>query len=166
MAEATRLEQSLQTTEHQRYDLAEVVRACVSGYELAYAQRRFELQILASPLYVSGQPDLAAQLLDKLVANAADFALPEAPIRIVLELGVERALLRVINQGPPLPGEARERLFESMVSVRPAPGQGEPHLGLGLYIARLIAEFHGGWIKAENLPAGDGVTITAAFRLA
>ncbi len=165
MAEATRLEQSLQSTEHQRYDLAEVVRACVSGYELAYPQRRFELQILASPVHVSGQPDLAAQLLDKLVANAVDFSLPEASIRIVLELGVERALLRVINQGPPLPDQARDRLFESMVSVRPGPGQGEPHLGLGLYIARLIAEFHGGWIKAENLPAGDGVMITAAFRL-
>lgn len=163
MSEATRLEQSLQSTEHERYDLAEVVSACVSGYELAYPQRRFDLQLRVSSVHVSGQPDLAAQMLDKLVANAVDFSAPDQPIRIVLELGVDRALLRVINKGPPLPEEAKDRLFESMISVRHGQ-QGEPHLGLGLYIARLIAEFHGGWIKAENLPDGDGVVVSVALR--
>ena len=56
----------------------------------------------------------------------------------------------------------RGTLFESMVSVRKARG-GEPHLGLGLYIARFIAEFHGGAIRADNLPSGDGVTMSATF---
>jgi len=44
-------------------------------------------------------------------------------------------------------------------------GNAEPHLGLGLYVARLIAEFHGGTITAENLPSGEGVAVTASFRL-
>ena len=42
----------------------------------------------------------------------------------------------------------------------------EPHLGLGLYVARLIAEFHGGASGAGNLASGDGVAVTATFRLA
>jgi len=42
----------------------------------------------------------------------------------------------------------------------------EPHLGLGLYVARLIAEFHGGAISAKNLASGDGVAVTASFRSA
>jgi two-component system sensor histidine kinase ChvG len=43
---------------------------------------------------------------------------------------------------------------------------GTPHLGLGLYVARLIAEFHGGTIGASNLPPGDGVAVGVHLPLA
>jgi K+-sensing histidine kinase KdpD len=60
----------------------------------------------------------------------------------------------------------RTGLFESMVSVREGRGAGAPHLGLGLYVARLIAEFHGGSVQAANLASGDGVAISVRFPLA
>jgi two-component system, OmpR family, sensor histidine kinase ChvG len=50
--------------------------------------------------------------------------------------------------------------------VRGERRPGAPHLGLGLYVARLIAEFHGGSITAENLPTGDGVAISARLPIA
>jgi signal transduction histidine kinase len=50
------------------------------------------------------------------------------------------------------------RLFESMVSFRGREGR-EPHLGLGLYIVRLIAEFHGGHARAANREDGSGVVV-------
>ena len=112
--------------------------------------------------------DLAAQLLDKLVANAVDFSSPGQAVRISLSVENGVAELGVENQGPPLPEEMRGKLFESMVSVRgerAREGQsGEPHLGLGLYVARLIAEFHGGTIAARNLASGGGVAVSATFR--
>ena len=76
------------------------------------------------------------------------------------------AALAVTNRGPQLPEAMRGKLFDSMISVRPERTGAEPHLGLGLYVARLIAEFHGGAIRAENLASGAGVAVTATFRLA
>jgi dedicated sortase system histidine kinase len=166
MSEATRLEQSLASVERERYDLAAVVGGCVEGYRLAYPGQGFELDLPGSPAMVSGSPDLAAQLLDKLAANAADFSSQGEPVRVSLSVAAATARLRVANQGPPLPEPASGNLFDSMVSIRADRGAGEPHLGLGLYVARLIAEFHGGAIGAENLASGRGVAVTATFRLA
>jgi signal transduction histidine kinase len=115
---------------------------------------------------VQGSPDLAAQMLDKLVENAADFSPPGSPVRLRLQARGRHAELAVENRGPPLPMEMRGRLFESMVSVREPRAGGAPHLGLGLYVARLIAEFHGGAIEAADTAARDGVIVRVNLPLA
>jgi dedicated sortase system histidine kinase len=158
MTEASRLEQGLSAAERERFDAAAVVRGCVEGYRLAYAPRVFEVSIPSAPVPVLGAADLLAQMLDKLVENAADFAVAGTAIRI--SLGND-AILRVENQGALLPDSIRESLFDSMVSLRGERSGGAPHLGLGLYIARLIAEFHGGTLRAVNLPGDAG----AAFEV-
>ncbi len=165
MSEATRLEQSLHSEARERFDLAAVVTECVNGYRTAYPQQSFELKAPAQPLDVEGSPDLFAQLLDKLVANAVDFARAGSPVRIELARAGNAAQLAVTNAGPLIPDAVLGRLFESMISARPERG-GEPHLGLGLYIARLIAEFHGGSIAAANLPDGSGVSVRLTLPLA
>jgi len=166
MTEASRLEQSLRTVERERYDLAAVVRGCVEGYRIAYPQTTFALELPAASVEVEGSPDLVAQLLDKLVENAVDFSRANTPVRVSLEESARAAVLTIANQGPSLPEKMRTRLFESMISLREPTGAGTPHLGLGLYVARLIAEFHGGTIAASNLPSGDGVALGVRFPLA
>lgn len=163
MAEATRLEASLVTQERERYDLAKVVGDCVGGYRLAYPGQAFPLRLPESPAMVQGSPDLAAQLLDKLVGNAVDFCAAGAPIEISLAISGEAVELTVANKGPALPEAMAGKLFDSMISVRPASAGGEPHLGLGLYVARLIAEFHGGSIRAENLASAQGVAVSVSL---
>ena len=166
MTEASRLEQSLSAVERARYDLAAVVRGCVEGYRIAYPQARFVLEVPERRVEVDGAPDLAAQLLDKLVENAVDFARPNTPVRVALDDAHGSAALTVSNKGPLLPDKMRTRLFESMISMREGAGSATPHLGLGLYVARLIAEFHGGTIAASNLASGDGVTLGVRMPLA
>jgi K+-sensing histidine kinase KdpD len=52
-----------------------------------------------------------------------------------------------------------------MISVRPQEKQRQPHLGMGLHIARLISDFHGGQIRAENRQDRNGVTVTVVIPL-
>ena len=71
--------------------------------------------------------------------------------------------MTVANAGPSLPAGMEGQLFDSMVSLRDAGTAAEPHLGLGLYIARLIAQFHGGHARAENRADPPGVVVTVTL---
>jgi len=155
MSEATRLESVVRESQRERFDAREVLRGCVSGYASVFPHVRFALSVPEGPVILRGAPDLYAQMLDKLAANAADFSSREEPVRIRLD---EKGTLTVSNSGALLPAEMTGRLFESMVSVRP-DGAAEPHLGLGLYMVRLIAEFHGGRARAANREDGSGVVM-------
>ncbi|HCX34803.1 MAG TPA: hypothetical protein DHV08_15480 [Rhodocyclaceae bacterium] len=154
MSEASRLEHSLRGSERERYDLVPVVTGCVEGYRQVYPGHRFEWQAPPEPVMVSGSPDLAAQMLDKLASNAADFAPPGTAITLSIGTAGGQARLSVANEGPSLTEEQRGRLFTSLVSFRAQRPAGEPHLGLGLYVVRLIAEYHGGTAGIDNHDKG------------
>ncbi len=155
MSEATRLEQLVRQGEHERFDAREVVRGCARGYEAIYPNLRFSVSVPDKPVMLRGAPDLYAQMLDKLAANAVDFSTGDEPVRVRLDA---QGGLTVSNSGPALPADIAGRLFQSMVSGR-SGSAGEPHLGLGLYIVRLIAEFHGGQARAANREDGSGVVL-------
>jgi dedicated sortase system histidine kinase len=157
MSEASRLEHLVRDSLRDAFDARAVLESCAAGYTGAYAPRRFGLSLPDTAVLLRGSADLFAQMLDKLVANAVDFATGDDPIELTLAREPGAAVLRVGNRGPLLPAAMKERLFDSLVSVRRhAPG-GEPHLGLGLYIVRLIAEFHGGTATAMDRHDGSGV---------
>jgi signal transduction histidine kinase len=169
MAEATQLESMLRDTEREYFDLVKVVSGSVDGYRMAYATtspRQFSFDSkVDTPVLLHGIPDAVAQMLDKLVQNAIDFATPGTPIVISLRANSRQVTVSVQNTGPQIPAPVIANLFISMVSARSQGGSQEGHLGLGLYISRLIAEFHGGRISAENLPDGSGVRFEVVFPL-
>jgi len=160
MREATRLEQLMQQTRLETFDLAGLMEIATESYRSAFAPCRFELKRPEGSLMIRGAPDLIGQALDKLINNAVDFHRPETPIILSLQqTGDQRVRINVFNQGPALPEEMVQEIFGSMVSMRQHKGD-EPHLGLGLYLVRLICEFHHGRATAENLPAQGGVRFT------
>ena len=114
----------------------------------------------SAPVPFHGAPELIAQALDKLVDNARSFAPDNGWIEIALDALDGGAEIRVANSGPPLPATMQDRLFDSLVSMRDSTARagGEtPHLGLGLYVVRLVAELHRGSAAARNLAEGRGV---------
>ena len=162
MSEASRVEELMEHAEPEQFDLRSVLSSTVDAYRDVYPERQFEFSCTSAATRVSGSPELLIQMLDKLVDNAADFSSDGDLIRIGLESSDAGLVLSVHNPGPPLPERMRSQLFDSMVSVR-ADGS-DKHLGLGLYVAKLIAEGHGGRIKAEN--ADDGVRFSVVLPVA
>ncbi|MEO6967862.1 MAG: ATP-binding protein [Rhodanobacteraceae bacterium] len=165
MSEASRMERAMASADGEDIDLAQVVRGCAEAYAPLAAPRKLECAIDASPLPLHGAPELIAQALDKLFDNALSFTPPDGWIRIVLRAAEDEdgADIVVANRGPPLPDAMQARLFDSLVSVRGGGVRaGVPHLGLGLYVVRLVAELHQGSVEAHNF--GDGVAFTVRLR--
>lgn len=158
MSAATRVEQAVGETAADVFDAGALVAGCVGAYRDVYRDREFVCRVPAEPALLGGNADLLAQLLDKLVDNAVGFSAPESTIEVVLAESADGYELSVSNRGPCLPEAMRHQLFDSLVSVREA-GEGPAHLGLGLYIVSLIAQYHGGSVTAENLEDGSGVVV-------
>jgi dedicated sortase system histidine kinase len=159
MSEATRLEQMMRESEREMFDVNVVVGGCVEGYRIAYAPLELRYSGPGKPVHLTGVPDLIAQMLDKLVENAAEYATAGTTVEVLLEEHDVDVVLRVRNEGQPLPAAMEGSLFDSMVSVRET-ASGIPHLGLGLYIVKLIAGFHHGTASAVNRTDRSGVEIT------
>jgi two-component system sensor histidine kinase ChvG len=156
MGAATRVEEAIGSAERVRFDLVPVLASAIAAYGGAFPARRFQAELPGETVTLEGAPDLIVQMLDKLVDNAVDFSAAGASITVRLRLEAQAALIEVDNPGAPLPPHVAGRLFESLWQSRP-DADSRPHFGLGLYIVRLIAEFHGGEATAANLPDGSGV---------
>ncbi|HET9329204.1 MAG TPA: ATP-binding protein [Steroidobacteraceae bacterium] len=163
MGAATRVEEAIGGAERVTFDLVPLLGSAVAAYRGAFPGREFLAELPPGPVSLNGAPDLIVQLLDKLIDNAVDFSPAGARITVRLRLEPQAALIEVENPGPPLPLHVEGRLFESLWQSRP-DGDSRPHFGLGLYIVRLIAEFHGGEAAARNL--GDGSGVRVSVRLA
>jgi PAS domain S-box-containing protein len=139
-----------------RCDLVEIARAVAAECGLAHAAVR--------QIYCEGEgdcagewdPDRVAQLLTNLVSNALDHSAEGAAVTI-RSRGEERdVVLEVANAGPPIPPEIAPRLFEPF---RRGAGARSGGLGLGLFIARAIAEAHGGRIEVRS-SEGEGTVFS------
>ncbi len=161
MSQAARIEESLSEEPLAPLDFGVLVGEYVAGCRQAFPGHRFAAIVPnRGTARISGAAEQLAQLLDKLVENAVAFspAGSRITLRVVPQSG--GVSLQVDNPGSSLPDDQPERLFESMVSSRKSGGDGA-HLGLGLHIVRLIAQRHGGRVRALDRP--DGVRFQVDF---
>ena len=152
MSEANRVEQLMENADTEVFNLGKVLETTVAAYRDAWPQRKFAFTSDGGNHQIDGSPELLIQMLDKLVDNAVDFSDERDEIGIAIANERQNIVMSVSNPGPPLPKAMRHRLFESMVSMR--DDATAENLGLGLNIAKLIADGHGGSIGADNIDGG------------
>lgn len=164
MSEASRLEAAINSADWETIDLNQWLQHCAEGYRSVHPHRQIETRMPGRPVPFKCAPELLAQALDKLVDNAISLSGVDDAVSLSLQPSADHIELSVQNSGTRLPAELQGRLFNSLVSLRENPGSG-PHLGLGLYIVRLVAQAHGGQASARNLPDHSGVEFTLKLPL-
>lgn len=166
MSEAARLEQSFDHADKETFDLADVIGQATAAYQTLDEHHQFHYTGPKSGTSLTGSPELMVQLLDKLVDNARDFAPQNGRIIIGLKQAENSICLSVFNEGSALPDNPDTSIFSPFVSVR--EGREEGHLGQGLLIVQLIADFHRGRVEAANEARNgiDGVCFRAIIPVA
>ena len=163
LTEAASLKEALSQEQEQleRFDFRSLIQNCVEGYQSANPDYRIVATLAPTSAWIFGVPDRIAQLLDKLIDNAIAFGAQNGLIIVHLRDVGDNLELTVSNDGPTLPSEIADSLFDPMVSsTRDAR---KTHLGLGLYIVRLVAEFHKGTVAARNRHGGIGVEVVVSL---
>lgn len=161
---ASRVEESIKQAERVNFDVRALLESAIDGYRGGFRSARIELDTPPDACFMRGAPDLIVQMLDKLVENAVDFCPLSGTIVIRLRVVAGNYELTVENDGPPIPTALLGLLFESLFEHRQGVDD-KPHFGLGLYIVRLVAEFHGGSATAMNRADGNGAVFVVKLPL-
>lgn len=180
LSEAASLEEALSADTLVKLDLTHLLSCYVENQKHQHSHE-IKLQTPSQQTWVLGSDIHIEQLLDKLVDNAIDFSPPNRPVEITLTTSKNHCFLSFLNHGPAIPEAEFKNLFQLFHSRRESTqvtqsseqhnnqGSGQSsdeHLGLGLYIARVICERHGGDLVAENSTSEDGVIFTVSIPLA
>lgn len=135
---------------HTRLSLSDLCEDAVLQFDaVAFESGHLLESALAPDLFVLGDAGKLRRLVEILLDNACKYASPGGGIRVTLAPeGTKKVRLTVRNQGEPIPREKLERIFERF--YRADAARTSEGFGLGLAIARSIAEEHGGKIWAES----------------
>jgi signal transduction histidine kinase len=137
-------------------DVAAVTREAVAAGRAAYPARQLVLEA-DEVLPVRALPEAVRQVLGNLLDNAAKHAPDRAPIRVEARRVGALAVLAVEDAGPGVPPAERERIFERFTQLDSGATRLAGGVGLGLYIARQLANAQGGeLLLADPTPPGQG----------
>ncbi|MGW2516246.1 DUF4118 domain-containing protein [Streptomyces sp. NPDC001617] len=140
-------------------DLDEVVPMALGGVP----EDSVELDIPETLPMVEADKGLLERAVANVVENAVKYSPAETPVLVAASAIADRVEVRVVDRGPGVPDEAKERIFEPFQRYGDAPrGAG---VGLGLAVARGFAESMGGTLHAEDTPGG-GLTMVLSLRMA
>ncbi len=141
-------------------DLNAVLRG-VAGRE-RYRSLELELELSDGKLNVAAGPDRMGRVFENLIDNAADFS--KGHVRVSSKANGREAVVRVEDDGPGIPKEHAERVFDRFFSYRADASRRGDHTGLGLAIVKAILERRGGSIRSLASSLG-GAAFEVRLRL-
>lgn len=166
ISNASRLDAELSRESPHPVDLSSLLREIAGLYEAGRKAGEAHVataKTFASHVMVSGREGPLGQVARNLIDNARSFSPADGEVRVGLSHGAGAAVFSVEDDGPGIPPENLETVFERFYTSRPKGAKFGGNSGLGLSIARQIVEAHGGTISAENRTDDVGRVLGARF---
>ncbi len=150
ISDASRVDAELSRAVFEQVDLVQLIENIIGSREDRSENegRAIIFDHVCSQALVMAEPIRLERVVENLLDNAVSFSPPEGKIEIELVLSDNRARLTVCDEGPGIPEDHREQVFQRFHSERPEAEDFGNHSGLGLAIARSIAEAHDGTLIA------------------
>jgi two-component system sensor histidine kinase ChvG len=169
ISNASRLDAELSRDQPKRIDLERLIFDVVALYQATAkpgdVSVRFEPPKGLEPPMVQGREGPLSQIFRNLIDNARSFSPPGGEVVVGLAKAKGTAIATVADSGPGIPPENLETIFQRFYTSRPKGAAFGGNSGLGLSIARQIAEAHGGALRAANRMLPDGEVAGAMFIL-
>ena len=152
----------------ERTDLSAVLERALetSRPVIEAARHRLTVGFAGEPLPLLADPTRMAQILSNLLNNAAKYTRTGGHIRLSARRSGDQAVLQVEDDGIGIPREMLSRIFEMFSQVDTSLERAQGGLGIGLTIAKRLAEMHGGTLDAESGGPGAGSVFTLRLPLA
>ena len=153
IGEAARTDAELARAKFERVDLGPLIEQLVASWDtrrekgdarIAFARPRKATAVIL------GKPDRLARAINNIIDNAVSFSPPGGLVEIAAAHVGDEVRIRIDDEGPGVPPDAREAIFNRFHSVRPEGEDFGRHSGLGLAIARAIVEGHDGEIDVQD----------------
>jgi len=117
------------------------------------------------PLTVAGDRELLFRALENVVRNAVSYSPQGSVVTLAYRQQDRQAVIEVTDQGPGVPADLLERIFEPFFRVGKARDRASGGYGIGLAITARVAALHGGSVRAHNIPGGGlQIRITVPLR--
>ena len=165
LTEAANIDEALTQDEVDTFDIAALLSEYVYNSQRKHSETQLHYQGIEAGVFVRGNDIRIVQLLDKIKDNAIDFALADSEICFQLEINQgDNVIIRIKNEGETIPQQQLDILFQGMISHRSVK-TATPHLGVGLYVAFRIAQFHQGQLQIANRRDKQGVEVVLVLPL-
>jgi two-component system, OmpR family, sensor histidine kinase KdpD len=155
MLDLTRLESGQLQIQREWHPMEEVVGGAMTLVESQVAGRRIDIDVAASLPLVAIDALLIERLLVNLLENAVRYTPPGSPIEVVVTQNGSNLRIDVADQGPGIPADQRERVFDKFFRLPGSRRTGGS--GLGLAICRAIVQLHEGTIQVAERPGGGSL---------
>ncbi|TMQ09211.1 MAG: response regulator [Deltaproteobacteria bacterium] len=164
LLDISRISRGVLELKRDRVDLAAVVQSAIDGARPFFDRRHQLVSVEApTPMYAHADATRVAQILGNLLHNAAKFTPEHGRISVELTQDDGRAKIRVVDAGVGIPPDQIERVFDMFARVERFGTRAEQGLGIGLALARRLAELHGGALQAISGGEGRGSTFTLSL---
>jgi two-component system sensor histidine kinase ChvG len=162
ISNASRLDAELSRDEPRAFDLGRLLGEIVAVYAGSARPDEPKVEVIfrgleiAQPILVMGREGPLSQVFRNLIDNARSFSPEGGAVRVTLGRQGRQAVVAVEDDGPGIPADNLETIFERFYTARPKGQAFGGHSGLGLSIARQIIQAHNGRIRAENRTDAQG----------